>query len=240
MATRNTQHLSISNKGLLAQLTLTGAAALAGSSAHAQIIYTAVNENIGFPSSDSHSFTTSLPGVNQFTLFNMATTVGVNPVDHVLEITGPYGGANLNQTIYNGAVVPTKSPYGQKWSSIVPGSASYPSAFIALVSTNGATQGYNTSFTDAYFDFKFKDSTNGNQVDYGYFELSITNNTYTGLAMDLIGYAYDASGAEIPAGAMPMTTPVPEPSPALALAALSALTLGAAGVRRIKALKAAV
>jgi hypothetical protein len=59
--TPNTQ-----TKHLLAHLTLAGAAALAGSTANAQITVVNVNETVGFGAGDIGSFTSSLPGIAQF------------------------------------------------------------------------------------------------------------------------------------------------------------------------------
>ena len=78
------------------------------------------------------------------------------------------------------------------------------------------------SFSDQYELFHF---TVGSQTDYGWLELSLTNNSSEGPYFTPIVYAYDTSGKPIPAG----YTGIPEP-PQLPLA-LSALALGAVGLR---------
>lgn len=64
----------------------------------------------------------------------------------------------------------------------------------------------------------------------------MTNQNYDSMNINIASYAYDLSGQELPTGAT--MSAAPEPSPALALAVLSALTLGAMGVRRMKDLRA--
>jgi hypothetical protein len=87
----------------------------------------------------------------------------------------------------------------------------------------------------SYIAFRFAPTTPGS-YDYGWIELSSdTVGGYTA-SVTIAAYAYDLSGAQVFNG---QTTSVPEPSAAVALAAFSALALGAVGVRRLKALKAA-
>jgi hypothetical protein len=102
---------------------------------------------------------------------------------------------------------------------------------IALPTTTASLD----RFSDRYFAFEFTDAHRGYQLDYGWIKASLTDNTYDGLNLHIDSYAYDASGAQIAMGET--VAPVPEPNTALALAALSALTLGAAGVKRFKALQ---
>jgi hypothetical protein len=232
MTIRNTQQSPSMNKGLLAQLTLTGAAALAGSSANAQIVYTAVNENVTH-AAHHFSFTTSLPGVNQIkavaALAGVGSQIDLSVVGNAYLKIHPLSngsGSKFPQVV--------KSPAGPQWSTIA-GSTGRKGLIATGDENSTASFGY-TKFTDGYFAFKFVDSLNG-QTDYGWIETTLTSANHY-LSLDVIGYAYDASGAQIPMGALPNTTPVPEPSATVALAALSALTLGAAGMRRLKALKA--
>ena len=92
------------------------------------------------------------------------------------------------------------------------------------------------TFSNRYFGFKFEDTTHGGQIDYGWIDASLTDNSYNNLTLHIGSFAYDTSGARIETG---QTTGVPEPYPAVVLAAFGALTLGAVGVRRLKALQAA-
>lgn len=74
---------------------------------------------------------------------------------------------------------------------------------------------------DAYALFRFNV---GSQIDYGWLELRLSYDS-SGPLFSVLGYAYDTSGKPIPAG----YTGIPEPTQ-LPLA-LSALSLGAIGVR---------
>jgi len=61
-------------QSLLTHLAVAGTAALAASSAHAQVTtFTNVNENVGFTPGEASIFTLSLPGASQFTFQAFAT-----------------------------------------------------------------------------------------------------------------------------------------------------------------------
>jgi len=79
-------------------------------------------------------------------------------------------------------------------------------------------------FDHKYMLFSFKDSTLNNALRYGWVDISLVNVTGTQPIVTIFGYAYDNTGAKIPAGS------IPEPAP-IALLALGALTLGAKGLR---------
>ena len=83
----------------------------------------------------------------------------------------------------------------------------------------------------AYLAFEFKDSSKtGSPLRYGWVGITVANgDLYDGdyPQLTVSGWAYDDTGAQI---AMGFQGPVPEPS-SMALLALGALTLGAAGVR---------
>jgi hypothetical protein len=98
-------------------------------------------------------------------------------------------------------------------------------------STDGGTvdvQIFNGSiptFTNQYYLFRFLDSNS--EEHYGWMLGSLTSNSY-----NLISYAYETTAGvtiAVPGG----TAAVPEPS-SLALGAMGALVLGAAGVRKWK------
>jgi hypothetical protein len=233
---------SRSSQGLLTHLTLAGAAALAGSSANAQIVLTDVNVDIGYGPGGSASFTSSLPGISQFAILRS------NPSSSSVHLIGLRGGepgyllvktAQTRNTFFQENTIAI-SPLGAKWSSI-PGTVDNGARFAGVFSGQSTDGGHSTrnfgyrTFTDGYFAFEFEDTTNGNQLDFGYIKASLTDDTFGGLTLHISDYAFDASGQEIAMGALPTASGVPEPSPALALAALSALSLGAVGVRRMKA-----
>ncbi len=253
-------------RAMLSHLTLTGAAALVGSAANAQIVVTNVNQTVGFAPGDLASFTSSLPGVNQFQINTRAVThsgtlSNVRLFDHQVRFNGVgsmqvrgYGLAPSGPFASSGIIgAPAGGTFfNVKLSNRWPGNANRNNGMIQHVSAStasgthfmgpywGTGKGggafYKGLNEKEYFAFRFQDSTTG-KTDYGWIEAEQTGNAYftgpTALSVNIIAYAYDASGATIHMG----QTSVPEPSQALALAAFSALTLGAAGVRRLKALQ---
>lgn len=89
----------------------------------------------------------------------------------------------------------------------------------------------NVPFSHEYALFKFTSAAG--QTDYGWIQLSysVTNsfgtNPALGPDLTIIDYAWDNSGAKLPAGA----TSIPEPG-TMGLTGLGALALGAVGLRR--------
>jgi hypothetical protein len=96
---------------------------------------------------------------------------------------------------------------------------------------SGSTRIFGSPFTDKYLLFDFE--TNG-LIQYGWAEATLqlvnadSNDPADGPNLTVISYAYDSSGAVIPAGD---TGSTPEPS-SLAESGIAALVLGAEGLRR--------
>jgi hypothetical protein len=250
-----------SSKSLITHLMVAGTAALAGSAANAQIVVTNVNENIGFAPGDVSSFVSSLPGPIQFNLFRhsgFTRSIGmqskrVGPIPRSVSAY-LYMKASRKYTAFFPRVFIETVPAGKKWRSISGVSASGPAHVVTVyhltttvhIPTVGGsttsttitlptTRASRKPFTDQYFAFTFADAARDYQYDYGWIKASLTDNTYDGLNLHIDSYAYDPSGKQIAMGET--VAPVPEPNAALALAALSALTLGAAGVKRFKAIQ---
>ena len=87
--------------------------------------------------------------------------------------------------------------------------------------------------TNTYLLFRFTGGSLAQDL-YGWAQLNVTLPGNHGLEVTLVDWAYDTSGAQIPAG----DTGTPEPS-TFALTGLSALALGATGLRRWRAARKA-
>jgi hypothetical protein len=103
---------------------------------------------------------------------------------------------------------------------------------------SGSTRIFGSPFTDKYFLFEFE--THG-LIQYGWVEATLqlvnadSNDPADGPNLTVISYAYDSSGATLPAGDTGSTPgSTPEPS-SLAESGIAALVLGAEGLRRWRA-----
>ena len=113
-----------------------------------------------------------------------------------------------------------KTSGGIGTASALPAGTSVSSASKFLTANGYAATPFDVTGTE-YAGIEFKNDGTG-ATNYGWVELETT--ATTGFPAEIVGYAYDSSGAPIAAGA------VPEPTTAAALG-LGALSLGAAGVR---------
>jgi hypothetical protein len=136
---------------------------------------------------------------------------------HIADGGGNGGGPAFFKTIGNNTAKPFAA--GVTWNGV---GGDITEIFVsAQTSSAGATP-----FTNEYYLFYFEDSSNAKH--YGWILGSLTSNSY-----HLTSYAYETTaGVTIAAGDTVGST-VPEPS-SLALGAMGALVLGAAGVRKWK------
>jgi len=208
-------------------LTLAGGAALAGSAANAQVIVVPVNETVGFNfgAGDIPGFISSLPGASQFAIFDTGTFFV-----HVVEAADIAGSVTVRGQFQNGFSY-ANTPFGKQFNTII-GPTFHSGPLVFSTSEGSAGNAFVGSFP-SYLSFRFAPTTPGT-YDYGWLELGGFGTPYDDAFVNIIDYAYDLTpGQQLPNGT------VPEPSPAAALAAFGALALGAAGVRRLKALRAA-
>ncbi len=219
---------------LLASLSTAGMALVAGSDADAGIVLTTVNQDVGWVNGvQSADFIGALPGFYGLNAIKIHASNG--PSYRSLLFNNPgsvYLKAHGGTTFGHGrfAVIADK---GQKWDQI--GGFSTFRAHIATNTSGGHPSGI-PPFTEKFFAFKFNiGTTNSYRYRYGWLEASLTNRSFSNLFLHIDSYAYDDTGAQIAMG----DTGVPEPSSAIQLLALAAMTSGAAGVRRWKAAKAA-
>lgn len=195
----------------------------------AQIVWSGVLDvHIGIGSGDVGTYMLDVPG-NDDAFFRVIGGNGFVVVaynsnsDADLRFrTAPTGGA---ASFFKPAVT------GQKWGTL--GGGSKTGATLGGLENGGGIKGL-PSYSHKYALFQFIDNTAGNAVCYGWLDLSGVIGGPDTPSITLHSWAYDASGAEIPAG----FTAVPEPQ-AAALATGAALVLGAAGVRAWRRQRAA-
>jgi hypothetical protein len=214
------------------------AAASLTPSADAAGIYTAVGINVGAggsaPSQVS-SLVLDLPGINDLQFSNGVGGGITNYVRGLIFSPAP-GGTYVStpRNLQNGvlgayAFVASTATAGQTVDD--PSQTSRGPAIIGGQDVTYSTF-YSGSFTDRYLTFSFNDSTSGGALRYGWVSLDFTLTNRNNFNGHIKGYAYDNSGAKLPAGTMPTPASVPEPGTAGASLLLGAMITGAVGVRR--------
>lgn len=209
--------------------------------ADAQVFYSGpLNQNVGFTSGFSSSYTLDLPGDADLRLVRSSSPAGTYATgfrDVDLVQTGGY--ARIKGFTSAAAFFATRNLAGATWNGITGATGS--DAHIGLLTLQANISGQPPfvtgpgSFSNQYAAFVFKDSTNSDALVYGWAELSMTVSSGTGPDVTLLGYAYDLSGATIPMGAT--TAAIPEPASSATALAFGALAFGA--VRRWRASKKA-
>ena len=203
---------------LLSLLALAAGAAALPQTSEADIIFTDLSSDpaqVGSLSSSSYLIDT-LPGTARlgFAAKTRATSISYSKI-----ITAGQKAGYVRIKTSHSFVVPASA--GKTWDQ-VPGVGSIFGT-VATAFYFGHSPG---SYNNKFLSFRFKDSTlAGSPLRYGWIEVSLSNPSNGGDPnVTIFGYAYDNTGAQLPAGA------VPEPAP-MGLLALGALALGAKGLR---------
>jgi hypothetical protein len=220
--------------------TLSVAGAAVGAQSLADVIVVPVNQN--FNNNSNTPYALSLPGINGMQVFtNLINDPPTNQFSHSL-VLGPAAGATYfhvrRYTVNTFFGAPRKMlqgvPAGKKWTSA--GGTVGNMGLLAAVDNTFGPIGPN-KYTGRYFAFRFKDSTKGGQVDYGWLQATLNDvSSPDNMPLTITEYAYDDSGNELPMGQT--ISAIPEPT-STALAGLGALVLGAAGIRRWRKAKQA-
>jgi len=235
------------NVARLASISALGAGALgvAAGTAEAGIVYQPLNGSVGFSTGYGNYFEAqpgnSNAGFIAATFGEQSGTAG--PGTRAVGLYGFNGlafktaAATLGQTWNQvSASVRNVVTLGSRWAKapiigshwVATGTA--PSSGFTTFTLGPVTaRGHNGTNGTFYELFEFP---LGGQTDYGWLELSQSVTDTTGPDVQILGMAYDDSGAFIAAGAT--ESAVPEPS-TMALTGLAALALGASGLRRWRA-----
>lgn len=228
------------NVARLASISALGAGALgvSGTAEAGTIQYTALNHEIGFsattkPIGSASTFNAPIvPGISAY-FRRSALSNSAGSFEHKLHLSARLSvGVNVAGGLL-GFAVSTAQP-GQVWKTGQP----YAEGLL-LAKHTFTTSGFNGvggPTGDFYKLFAFVKSSNA-QEDYGWIHLNESVSTTAGPDLHILGIAYDSSGAKIGAGDTgSAVSNAPEPS-TVALASLSALALGAVGLRRWRAVR---
>lgn len=249
--------LRIKRKNLqrLASLSALGAGAvtLATGTAEADIVHVVVPPS--FPS--SFSGPVSLPGGAGFALGSRFRTYQILHFSQIVttSILGPhrYRTATVRASMLtvdlfvqgtaHGGALHVSGPFSRggrrRGAAVFSASGTIEAAGFDGFSTDGirghaARLSLSTPFQDPFRYLLFQFPDNGKTL-FGWAQLEFQAPAVREFTGTIIDYAYDTTGARIQPG---QTSPVPEPSETIPLS-LGALVLGAAGVRRWRASKAA-
>jgi hypothetical protein len=228
------------NVARLASISALGAGALgvvAGSAEAGTIQFTALSGEIGFSATTKPLGSLStlkvpvVPGITAyfkrssfFTAPGGALKSGTVNLEGLVSPAISFAGGSINFQTGNAVA-------GQQWKYSGPASSGALDLLLGQRTSAGFHSGQNGTF---YKLFAFATSYFA-PYDWGWIELDETVSATAGPDVKILGIGYDTSGALIEAGAGAADAgATPEPSTA-ALASLSALALGATGLRRWRA-----
>jgi hypothetical protein len=225
---------AINSRGnsLKSLLTLASGAASLGAlapAAEAAIYYTAFNATVGFGVGQLAASNIDLPGTASLQL---AAFSGDSHRVVAAQTNGFVRVARQYNIRSGGTSVAFRTNAGANWDApyVIKGSSTYFGNIIRSALGNLAGPGV---FSTKYLLFKFTNTADGNQEQYGWVGMSgatYTAGTPSSMSVTFTGWAYEDSGAMINAGAG--ITAVPEVSTGVVSALLAAMVVGGAELRR--------
>jgi hypothetical protein len=234
--------MKISKKNMrhLASLSALGAGALGATAgpAEASIIYSGIiDAKVGFGPGSASEFTLAGPngagGVFRANYVSCGFTCSWALSWNALQAKGGANGTGfqfLAEPLYPGMIL--GAPANVEWGTAGGKPTASATVVIDTLSSGPGGNRRSTDFnaTDRYLMFQFIGG-DLSSPEYGWVQLGIAGAVkYSDLRVTVIDWAYDNSGAEIPAG----DTGTPEPS-TLVLTGVAALALGAKGLRSWRA-----
>jgi hypothetical protein len=230
----SSERVSTQTTKLASLLALASGAVALPQNAAADIIFTDLSSNpqlVGWNASSSLIFT--VPGTANVGFERQAaigyTSPGSLTVNfRSVKVGNLGGGADAGvRGLANGFVAPLL--FGATWDQ---GDGALADALVGTANDLNLFGGRRpaSDYNNQYVAWYFEDSTQGNALRYGWAQINLNIVGYNagGPTVTVLGYAYDNTGAKPNMGA------VPEPSTG-ALLALSALALGARGLRQWRA-----
>jgi hypothetical protein len=205
-----------------------GALAVMPDAEAAIIIGDAVGGKVGFGAGFGATYSLNLPGAASIGFTRGSGVTGGGNFVRQIYVNGA-GGSQSNAIFRcaNGGVNLALAVAGQKWADGVgTGSTNSLGGTFRKNTTGGSAVSHapNAGYANKYLLFQFNDSSSAGAVRHGWAEMSLAIGASTGPDVTIHRWAYDDSGAEILAGA------VPEPATAAAATGM-ALVMGAAGLR---------
>jgi len=210
---------SFPRQAILASLSASAAALVAGN-APASIITIPVNLTVGAGGISNHIFT-QLPGA-PFGIKSITSSSVSRLIDFVVPAH------TIEFRFQSGAIVRTVAgkTYGQAGTGPAPNGKDFLASATTANQIRFSGQGNALAL---YTPFKFTANTGG--TDYGFVTGTVNGTNFSSLSYTLDALTYDNTGVKIETGASPIV--VPEP----ASLALLAMAIGAAAMRRRRAIK---
>jgi len=225
------------HSSLKSLLTLAAGASALPFTADAAIHYTdlGIPQTVGFGAGELSSLDIDLPGtaILAFARANSSSSNRILANQNAGYVRIGRQSKSRSMSGLNGLNVAFRTNAGVRWNSAT--GRTDRATFGNIIRSSTTVICGPGAFSNKYLLFTFIDSSNGNQLEFGWVGMSaatITPGVSANMSVTLTGWAYQDDGNPIASGA------IPEPASA-GLAMGGALVLGAAGLRQWRKRKAA-